>query len=405
MNPTSISRVIQNNSSRPAYSSVSSTRNFGTRMNGSGLEVQMVGAVYPPYFVVTPNPYSPYVYFSQPITYYPTYFAQPSRNYANFSAPKPKNSKIQSINSEIQQYGRDTTSVEENEASSKSIDEMSVEEIYRTISKHLRSFPRARLSSFNKLLVKVSTPQDFSRALDTLEIFTQRIIEISPETGTLFIKAACRAGLPEKALKILKATDKVRIWPTLGGIHYLMINFSLKKDTSSVKETFEVAKKRNLKPNMRTYQILIRECVDNNLIDDAVKFCNECEDQGIIPNRVTYNILMNGLRKANRAKDILSFREKMDKNGLEINDTTVKFTSIAYMMLSDVPRAITEFLNYPEVKEKLTDFSMKFFEVAEENDVDQKKCVVALFDALSKSGTKLPDAVSEKLASLKLSLG
>jgi len=268
----------------------------------------------------------------------------------------------------------------------------------------LKSYPKVRLSWFNKLLVKVTSPDDFARALDTLELFTQRIIEISPETGTLFIKAACRAGEPEKALKILRATDKIRLWPTLGGIHYLMINFSLKKQTQAVKDAFSVAKKRQLKPNMRTYQIIIRECVDNNMIDDALKYCNMCEKEGIIPNRVTYNIIMNGLRKANRPKEILEIREKMEKQGLEINDTTVKFTSLAYMMLADATQAVNEFLKYPEIKDKLQQFCEKFFEVTAESNVDQKRCVIDLFEAVAKAGTALPVSVTEKIAEVKTSL-
>ncbi len=287
---------------------------------------------------------------------------------------------------------------------SKMLDNMTVEEIYKMITEHLKVYPRVRLSWYNKLLVKVTTSDDFARALDTLELFTQRIIEISPETGTLFIKAACRAGEPKKALKILNATDKLRLWPTLGGIHYLMINFSLNKQTPFVKEAFLAAKKRMLKPNMRTYQIIIRECVDNNLIDDALKYLNMCEAEGIVPNRVTYNILMNGLRKANRPKEILAIRERMDKHGLEINDTTVKFTSLAYMMLADVKSAVSEFLKYPDIKDKPLQFCEKFFEVTAEPNVEQKKCVLDLFDAVTAAGTALPQPVVERIAQLKTSL-
>jgi pentatricopeptide repeat protein len=301
--------------------------------------------------------------------------------------------------------GMEEDEIDERESAyAKLADNMTVEELYQQISSHLKQHPRIRTSWFNKLLVKVNTRQDFARALDTLEIFTQRIIEISPETGTLFIKAACRAEEPEKALAILRALDKVRIWPTLGGIHYLMINFSLKKDTQAVKDTFAAAMKRNLKPNVRTYQIIIRECVDNNLIDDALIYFQECEKANIVPNRVTYNILMNGLRKAERPKEILSIREKMDKFGLEINETTVKFTSLAYMMLNDANKAVAEFLKFPELNKNMEQFCSKFFEVTEEPNPVQKKCVVDLFDALAAKGTSLPPSVTEKVVSLKSSL-
>ena len=72
-----------------------------------------------------------------------------------------------------------------------------------------------------------------------------------------------------------------------------------------------------------------------------MKFAEESKSMEIIPNRVTYNILMNGCRKFKRAQDILNLRDQMDKNNIEINDTTVKFTVIAHMILGNQELAIS----------------------------------------------------------------
>jgi len=291
------------------------------------------------------------------------------------------------------------------------------------------------------MLAKCNTEPEFDKALDIFRLYQKRVVETTPETGTLLIKAACRAGIPERALKLLGDVDNIRLWPTLGGIHYLMISFSLKKDTKSVMQAYEYTKARMLKPTNRTYHILIRECVDNEMVEEAVKFAEECKSNDIIPNRVTYNILMNGCRKINRPKDILSLRIQMNEYNIEINDTTVKFTTLAHMMLGDTDSAVNEFLSYKEIHTKMEEFSNKFFEVTSESEFadseslsasdkasipssslstpsssfssdiqslevspDQKKCVVGLFNALKEKGVRLPTSIDAKVKQLEVEL-
>lgn len=218
---------------------------------------------------------------------------------------------------------------------------MGVSELHDSIRHTLEVNSSVRVSWLNRMLSKCKTKEEFDQALETYNLYQKKIVNTTPETGTLLIKAACRAGIPEVALSLLKDVSEVKIWPTLGGIHYLMINFSLKNDTNSVMETYEVTKSRNLKPTQRTFHIIIRECVDHDLIEQAMKFAEEAKNMEIIPNRVTYNILMNGCRKFKRAEDILSLREQMNKHQIEINDTTVKFTVLAHLMLKDEQSAIS----------------------------------------------------------------
>jgi len=268
---------------------------------------------------------------------------------------------------------------------------MGVNELYRNIMVHFKSNPQCRVSWLNRLLAKCNSAGEFSKAIKAFIQYQYKSVETTPETGTLLIKAACRAGLPEKALEILKDVESIRIFPTLGGIHYLMINFSLKKDTKAVMDTFQVTKSRHLTPTTRTYHILIRECVDNGLIEPALRFANECQEASIVPNRVTYNILMNGCRKVNKAKEILQLRERMNEHKIEINDTTIKFTALAHMMLGDTTSAVNAFHEFPELDAKMEEFCQKFFEVTSE-DAEQKKHVVDLFRAVEKK-TKLPDSI------------
>ena len=93
-------------------------------------------------------------------------------------------------------------------------------------------------------------------------------------------------------------------------------------------------------------------------------------------------------------------REQMNEQNIEINDTTVKFTALAHMMLGDTASAVKAFHEFPELQTKLEDFCSKFFEVTEEEDVAQKQHVVELFRAVEQQ-TKLPDSILERVKALE----
>jgi pentatricopeptide repeat protein len=93
-------------------------------------------------------------------------------------------------------------------------------------------------------------------------------------------------------------------------------------------------KERGLHPTSQSYHILIRECVDNNLLDEALQYFNDCiEIEKLVPERVSFNVLMNACRKQNRPQDVLMLRSLMRLFSIKINDSTVKFTIIAEVVL------------------------------------------------------------------------
>jgi len=271
--------------------------------------------------------------------------------------------------------------------------DMSAAEMFDSLRGHFDVDIAPRVSWLNRMLTKCTTPEDFDRAAELLRLYKTKQVKMSSETGTLFIKAACRAGSQEKALRLLNM-DAYKIVPTLGGMHYLMISFSLNQQTSSVLQTFETIKNLVLKPNARTYHILIRECVDKGLIERALEYADHCRQSGMVPNRVTYNILMNGCRKLNLPERMLQFRNEMTAHGIEINDSTCKFVAIAHMMTGDLEAAVRAFLEYPEREAKLNEYCNKFLEVASEG---QKDLVIQLFTALKERGVHLPAKIEAHL--------
>jgi len=76
---------------------------------------------------------------------------------------------------------------------------------------------------------------------------------------------------------------------------------------------------------------------------------------------------MNGYRKTDNPQGILDLRTEMTNNQIDINDTTVKFTTLAYMMLNKLDNAIEEFLKFPDVNNQGDKFFNKFRKVIDEN--------------------------------------
>ncbi len=244
------------------------------------------------------------------------------------------------------------------------------------------------------MIARCNTKEDFEKALEIFKLFQDKAILTDSETATLLVKAACRANVPERIIELMKDVDHIRLWPTMGGIHYLMINFALQKNPEAVFEAYKAAQERKLEPNSRTYHILIRECIDLGRVEQALTYAKECEAAGIIPHRVTFNILMNGCRKFNKPEQILELRQLMKNHSIETNYTTCKFTAIAYMMLKQEDKAVAAFLEYPELETKRGEYFQKVLEVDDEN---QKKMVLDLFRVLQKKGIEIPAEITKQL--------
>jgi hypothetical protein len=106
-------------------------------------------------------------------------------------------------NASVQRAEEDTQSETESETGLR-LDQMDAMSIYKMIKDYSQHMPRARVSWLNKLLLKVTNQAEFYKSLEIIDLYQTRLSEITPETGTLFIKAACRAGEPEIALSVLK---------------------------------------------------------------------------------------------------------------------------------------------------------------------------------------------------------
>ena len=319
-----------------------------------------------------------------------------SQNKANpFATSKRNFSSLQMKAEEDEELDEMSEITSEVSSTADSLNKVTLDDLFVMIQQQIKTHSNVKVSWLNRLLTKVQTTEDWHKAFFVVKQFIDQSLATTTETGTLFIKAACRAGAAEQALKSLKDVQDFRLFPTLGGIHYLMINFSLQKgQTANVISAFGLCEARDITPTTRTYHILIRECVDNGLLDDAMVFAKASTDRQIAPSRVAFNILMNGCRQAGKYEQILEYRDQMKKFNLEINDTTVKFTVVAHLMMGNFDAAFKEFKSYPDLDTKLSSFCSRFLELLPDHEAE----LTQLFTKLEESGLKLPQNVHEKLS-------
>jgi len=284
--------------------------------------------------------------------------------------------------------------------------DMNINELYAEIMKSFQVYKNCRLSWFHRMLSKVESKVDFERAKAIWNQYVQNNIPITPETSTLIIKAACKGGVPTDGLEVLAALADHKIyWPSTPGIHHLMINLSLNKDTVSVIKAYQLLKKKGIPLCAKTFHIVIRECIDKELIEEAFMFADEAQEMNIELGRVSYNILMNGCRTHNMPERIIELRKKMDAAGVEINDSTIKFTALAHVMMNNNKEAVEAFNQYKRLNGvTLEDFCQRFASssgVEEEGQeqaqvkesAGQQEHVAALFKAVKEEGVTLPEEI------------
>jgi len=86
--------------------------------------------------------------------------------------------------------------------------------------------------------------------------------------------------------------------------------------------------------------------------------------------------------KEGKLKKILDLKQEMDQFSVEINETTIKFVSLAHIMLGETEKAIHAFIQYPELNTNLDGFLQKYLELIQEDET-HLKIVLDLFTALT----------------------
>ncbi|KAH9312985.1 hypothetical protein KI387_028020, partial [Taxus chinensis] len=150
--------------------------------------------------------------------------------------------------------------------------------IFEILREQLWYRPNPRI--YTRLLVMLGKCRQYERAQSLFQLMIEEGLEPSIESFTALASAYSRSGLLDKAFSIL---NRMKAFP-------------------------------QCQPDVYTYSILIKSCVEASRFDYVDKLLSEMSANGIKPNTVTYNTILDAYGKAGNFKEVEDILSEMLEN-------------------------------------------------------------------------------------------
>ncbi|XP_065833954.1 small ribosomal subunit protein mS27-like isoform X2 [Oscarella lobularis] len=126
-----------------------------------------------------------------------------------------------------------------------------------------------KASQLNQLLDNCETTEDFDLAVKAVRGFRKSLSKPRESTGSVFVRASCRVGAPEKALEIIRDKLQYGIFPTRSGFNMIMKEFLKLKDYDNAIRTFDqMIENDEIKPSAQSYHLAIQALCMKETTDD-----------------------------------------------------------------------------------------------------------------------------------------
>ena len=131
---------------------------------------------------------------------------------------------------------------------------------------------------------------------------------ITPDRSTcsLLIDTACKAGKPEMAFEAFSKMRDSDVEVQVGTLNRLIhaTGLNAKEDETSVDAVLELwpMKRLGVKPDAITYGSLISTCAKARKASVAIHLYEEMLKEGVEPNRILFNVLINALGRWDRQR-------------------------------------------------------------------------------------------------------
>ncbi|XP_060181553.1 pentatricopeptide repeat-containing protein At1g02060, chloroplastic [Lycium barbarum] len=162
----------------------------------------------------------------------------------------------------------------------------------------------------------------------------------------ILIRSYGKAGLFQESLKVFKMMKSLGISPTVVTFNSLFLILLKRGRTGMVYELFdEMLKTYGAKPDLYTFNILIRGFCMNSMVDQGFRFFKEMERHGCDPDVITYNTIIDGLCRAGKVKIAHNVLKGMVKRGHQLSPNVVSYTTLVrgYCEKQEVERALDVF--------------------------------------------------------------
>eukprot|EP00752_Nemacystus_decipiens_P009862 g8799.t1 len=135
-------------------------------------------------------------------------------------------------------------------------------EAFAAMQHHARGTRKVKASVLNGILERVSSKEQLKYATLGLQIFKKQGIDLSKKTGTLFVKACCRAGSPEAAVEALREAGKYGLdregVVTARRFNYLLSQLYKAGNSDGFTRAVEEARSRQQALDARSHTLIAR---------------------------------------------------------------------------------------------------------------------------------------------------
>ncbi|RAL54951.1 unnamed protein product [Cuscuta campestris] len=158
------------------------------------------------------------------------------------------------------------------------------------------------------------------------------------------IKHYALAGLFEKSVTLFTTMKLMGVSPSAVTFNTLFSILMKRGRTGMVYQLYdEMLETFGVKPDLHTFNILIKGCCMNSMVSQGFRFFKEMEKHECEPNVITYNTLVNGLCRDGKVKVARNVVDGMLKRGSNLTPNVVTYTTLikGYCMNRSIDEALS----------------------------------------------------------------
>ena len=117
---------------------------------------------------------------------------------------------------------------------------------------------------------RVETAEDLEFAMDGLALCRTRLVKLGPRTATKIVRAAARAGAPERGIAVLADSLRYRLFPEPRSFHWIATHVGLQGNAELVQAAYDAMATAEVALNRRGAGQFIKAFVDAGSLEGAL---------------------------------------------------------------------------------------------------------------------------------------
>uniref|UniRef100_A0A7N0V7Q0 Pentatricopeptide repeat-containing protein n=1 Tax=Kalanchoe fedtschenkoi TaxID=63787 RepID=A0A7N0V7Q0_KALFE len=179
---------------------------------------------------------------------------------------------------------------------------------------------RARFSPYEKIVTRLVKWEQLSLVEEILE-HQKRYPEVGSEGFTVrLLLLYGKAGMFDHAQKLFDEMPELKCERTVLSLNALLDACVVSKRFDKIEDLIrELPAKLNVKPDIVTYNTIVKAFCQKGSLDEALSFVDVMEKAGVEADVITFNTLMEAFCKSGRVGDTEKIEGLMEKKNIALN--------------------------------------------------------------------------------------